>query len=566
MDEKEKNQGKILLMLLPFWTPLLPPMGISCLKSHLQAHGYPVKAVDASAHPDFKQLYEDYFNVLRKAVPEKKQGNFYSIGHDVLRNHMTAFMKNNDKNRYMELLKLLVYNTFYEEISSEELHRLHEIMGRFYTRLEEYLLGLLEGEKPAVLGLSVNSGTLSASMFAAKFTRERFPRIKIVMGGGVFADQLDAGSPNFKSFLEETSGYIDNIIIGEGETLFVKLLKGELPDSQKVFTLNDIDWEILDLDKAGTPDFSDFDLSAYPNLGAYTSRSCPFQCSFCSETVQWGKYRRKTARRIVEELTGQYKTYGHQLFFMTDSLLNPVITDLAGEFIRSDTSIYWDACIRADKNVCDTRNTLLWRKGGFYRARLGLESGSPRILDKMGKKITPGQIKEALKSLAYAGIKTSTLWVIGHPGETEEDFRQTLDLVEEMKDYIYDVEGTPFWYHLTGQSNSEEWLGEKSVLLYPEWAGDMLVTRTWIIDCEPGREEIYRRMHRFMAMLKRLGIPNPYSMLEIYEADQRWKKLHKNAVPAQAEFARAGYIDENKKIKELNFIASEIQENGDFGF
>ena len=67
----------ILLLLLPYWTPLIPPMGISCLKSHLQKNGYEVKTVDFSVHSDFKQLYENYFDILRDVVPEKNRGNFF---------------------------------------------------------------------------------------------------------------------------------------------------------------------------------------------------------------------------------------------------------------------------------------------------------------------------------------------------------------------------------------------------------------------------------------------------------------------------------------------------------
>ena len=387
LNKQELNREKVLLVLLPFWTPLIPPLGIACLKSYLQLHHWEVKAVDLSVDTVLGQFYEEYFNTLRKSIPEQKRGNFYSIGHDVLRNHMMAYLNYTDKTKYLELLKILVRETFYEELD-DILSQLDQIIAGFYIQLQEFFINLLEREKPSVLGLSVYSGSLPASMFAAKLTREKYPHVKIVMGGGVFADQLAIGTPNFDLFLEKTGDYVDKMIIGEGEILFLKYVRGELPESQKVFTLNDINWEILDLNEADVPDFSDFNRADYPLLGAYTSRSCPFQCSFCSETIQWGKYRKKSPGKIIAELTDQYRKYNCQLFFMSDSLLNPVITDLAGEFVKSDTSIYWDGCIRADERACDTATTLLWRKGGFYRARLGLESGSPRVLDIMNKKIT----------------------------------------------------------------------------------------------------------------------------------------------------------------------------------
>jgi radical SAM superfamily enzyme YgiQ (UPF0313 family) len=113
------------------------------------------------------------------------------------------------------------------------------------------------------------------------------------------------------------------------------------------------------------------------------------------------------------------------LFLLTDSTLNPIAAELSKEISKSGVSIYWDGFLRADRHVCNPENTLSWRQGGFYRAMLGLESGSQRVLDLMAKRITVQQSEAALASLAYAGIKTTTFWLFGYPGETEQDFRMT---------------------------------------------------------------------------------------------------------------------------------------------
>ena len=563
-----KNE-KILLALLPFWSPLIPPLGIACLKRFLQGYGYDVKTVDANTENRFVDLGRNYFNALKEYVPGNKRGNFMNIANDVLQNHLTAHLNYAEEREYIELVKVLVYQTFFTPVDDRQVSRLNRIVESFYNALSCYFLRLLEEEKPSVLGLSVYSGTLPASLFAFRLAKQKYPGIKTLMGGGIFAESLAPGSPNLEFFLEQTP-YIDSLIIGEGEILFLKLLRGQLPEKQRVYDLNDIQGEILEPASAGVPDFSDLDVRFYPNLSSYASRSCPFQCGFCSEALQWGRFRKKGSKQIAAELIQLYRQHGSQLFLMGDSLLNPVITGVAEEFIESGTAIYWDGYLRADKAACDTRNTLRWRRGGFYRARLGVESGSPKVLQLMGKKITVQQIKDAVYSLAYAGIKTTTCWVIGYPGETEEDFQQTLSLVEELKGDIYEADCNPFTYYLTGQTNSEKWAGEhKPMLLYPESAKDMLMVQTWVMNCEPQREEIYRRLSRFTALCKRLGIPNPYTLNEIYRADERWQKLHKNAVPSLIEFNNGNnYIDECKYVKELVFVPNELEteKDEDFGF
>lgn len=567
MIEIQPLSRRILLMLLPFWDPQVPPLGISCLKSVAHNAGFYVKTVDANIEEKFREIQDNYYGLLIQYVPLEWRGHLRNVGPEVLRNHMTAYLHYTDESKYIELIKNVVLKTFSTRLTDEQVYKMNLLIHEFYKRLERYILDWLDKEKPSVLGLSVYSGTLAASLFTFKLARQKIPGILTVMGGGIFSGELAVGSPNFKFFLEKTP-YIDKIIVGEGESLFLRLLKGELPASQRIFTIADQGGNEIDFSQVGTPDFYDFDLRYYPHLAAFTSRSCPFQCSFCVETVYWGKYRKKSGLQVASELKELHRRHGAQLFVLCDSLLNPVINDLAQECIAADLSLYWDGYLRADPLVCCKENSMLWRRGGFYRARMGLESGSERMLEIMGKKITVGQVKQAVFSLAHAGIKTTTLWVIGHPGETERDFQETLDLIEEMRDDIYEADCNPFWYFITGQVNSSGWAKNyKSISLYPEYAKDMLILQTWILDCDPPREEIYRRVNRFAAHLKKLEIPNPYTLEDFYKADERWKKLHKNAVPSMLELNdQDTFINENKSIKTICLADNPLKAEEDFIF
>ncbi|MGD2091007.1 MAG: radical SAM protein [Candidatus Aminicenantes bacterium] len=563
---RQPGQEKILLVVLPYWTPAIPPAGISCLKSFLQQHKYRVKCVDANVEPPLREIYDKYFNTLKSFIPQEKQSIFDNIGKEVWQNHMMVHLNYVNEKRYVELVKTLVYETFYWKIYDHQVYRLNRIVAENYVLLEKYIDDLLEKEKPTLLGISVFIGTTAASLFAFQRAKKKYPHLLTVMGGAIFSGPLAPGSPNLEYFLEKTRNYIDKIIIGEGEILFLKLLQGKLPPQQRVFTLTDIGGKVLDLSTVKVMEMSDFNLPYYPYLASYASRSCPYQCKFCSESILWGIYRRKSARQVVDELNQLYRRHGYQLFVMTDVLMNPMVTELAETFIESDLSIYWDTHFRVDKQSGHPEKTMLWRRGGLYRVELGVESGSQSILDAMGKKITVEQIKNALSALAYAGIKTTTYWIIGYPGETEQDFQLTLDLVEEIKDDIYEAELNPFWYVPGGQVNADAW-AKQGKPLYPETAKDLLIVQQWILTGEPTREERYDRANRFTAHCRQLGIPNPYSLNEIYIADKRWKRLHENSVPALMEFKQKGvYIDENKRLKTINTVSDSLQHDGDWGF
>jgi radical SAM superfamily enzyme YgiQ (UPF0313 family) len=559
--------GKILLAAPPFWSPLIPSQGPAVLKGFLRKYGYNVKTADLAVDNEFLEFYRKYFDTLREFIPPQRRGNFYNIGHDVLRNHMMAYTNYKDENSYFELVEELVYQTYFLRIEQSHVLKLNRVVESLFARLKDYFLNLLKEVKPSVLGLTVNSGNFPAAHFLFKLTREFYPSIMTVMGGCIFFNHLAAGNPDLDYFLEKTKAYIDKLIIGKGEILFLKLLRGELPESQRVFTQADVNEEEVKKYIPELPDLTDYNLDQYFYLAASGSSSCPFHCSFCNTRTFFGEYRKKDAVKTVQEMIRLHEKYGHRLFFMTDALLNPVITGITKELIKSDVSLYMDGYFIVDKQTADPENTFLWRQGGFYRARLGVESGSQKILDLIGKPTTPEMIKNAVSSLASAGIKTTTYWVIGHPGETEEDFRQTLALLEELKNDIWQAECNPFTYFYVGQVEAGEW-AKKRELLYPAETRDMLISQTWVLNLEPFRKEIYDRVIRFVTRCDQLGIPNPYSLNEIYKADERWKKLHRNAVPSIIELMNnEADPSERKKVEKLVTVQPrKKEEEGDFAF
>lgn len=555
----------VLLVLPPFWPPQIPPVGIVALKSHLEPLGHRVRVADANVEDRFRDIYTRYFTLIQSFVPLERQGNLYGVGTDVLKNHFMAHLNHHDPAAYRELLRIIVAQTYYTEPGPAQIEALIDLATEYFRRWDAYVLELIEQTRPQVFGVSVFSGTAPSALRAFRLAREKHPGMLQVMGGGIFADHLAADSPNLEIFLERTRDCIDKLIIGEGEILFAKLLAGELDPDQRVYDARDIDGQLLDLGQAALLDFSQIDLTHYPYSSGYTSRSCPFQCAFCSETVLWGRYRRKAPAQAAGEFQRLYQRDGTQLFSFSDSLMNPIVDQLSQELIAAPRAVYWDACLRADPEASDPDKALLWRRAGFYKAWLGLESGSQHVLDLMNKRINPRQIQAVLANLAGVGIKTATLWLIGHPGETEADFQATLDLIELCQDDIYDAEGTPFWYFPKGQSKSGHWGQGQERLLYPEWASEMLLLRTWVLEGEPNRDVTYERQNRFMAHLRRLGIPNPYNLLEMHQADQRWRRLHLNAVPALVDFDPTVYLDECRGVAALSPIAP-VSEAGDFGF
>ena len=103
---------------------------------------------------------------------------------------------------------------------------------------------------------------------------------------------------------------------------------------------------------------------------------------------------------------------------------------------------------------------------GFY---LGVESGSQRMLDLMRKDITVDQIRDAFRWCRDAGIKTIASTIIAVPGETEEDLRQTNELLEEIKPTLVwrnVFTGIPYsdLYHAAVTERSYEYIDDRGIL------------------------------------------------------------------------------------------------------
>lgn len=561
-----ENNKLIYLLILPYWDPMIPPMGISSLKSYLQDKGYNVKTEDLIVKNESLEFYDSYFEALRRIVPPDKQGNFFNIGHDVLQNHMMASQNYTDEEQYVNLVKILIFQHFYVDGNTEEIKRLNRIVEEFFKMLRNYLTEQYHKYLPAVVGVTAYKCTLPASLFALKLAKEIIPNVKTIMGGGTFNESHAPDSPSFETLLELSKDYLDKIMLGPGEFLLEAYLQDKLPNDKRVYTKEDIGDKIPSFEILKIPDFSDLDLMKYPCLSATASVSCVYECSFCTAKKVTGQYRTKLTAQLVDEMSEMSNLCGHQLFFMTDSLINPVITDISNEMIRRKRSLYYDAYFKVDDASALIQNTLLWRKGGLYRVRLGTESGSQTILDKMAKKITTSQIKSTLSALAYAGVKTTTYWVIGHPGETEEDFQKTLDLIAEMKDDIFQAECNYFLYHYSQQASNDEWAPHR-MPLYPDWADKMLANKYWTLNLAPLREETFKRVHRFESHCRQLGIPNPYTYKEHIEADKRWRLLHKNAVPPLLSFLKRDmYIDENLSIELKDLVKANKFNIDEFAF
>ena len=72
-------------------------------------------------------------------------------------------------------------------------------------------------------------------------------------------------------------------------------------------------------------------------------------------------------------------------------------------------------------------------KAGFAGVSMGMESGSRRILDYLGRGVSPGRIEQGFAMARSAGLLTLGSVMLGTPGETPEDIEATVNLAGRIK-------------------------------------------------------------------------------------------------------------------------------------
>ena len=186
---------------------------------------------------------------------------------------------------------------------------------------------------------------------------------------------------------------------------------------------------------------------------------CDKFCTYCIVPYTRGKQRSRKSEDIIEEVRELYNN-GYQEVTLLGQNVNAYgkdfdypydFADLLAEVsqtgiarIRFVTSHPWDFTDKMIDVISTCSNIMPY-------IHLPIQSGSDRILKLMGRKYTIDEYLEIVKKLRekVPGVSISTDIIVGFPGETEEDFQMTLDIVNKVKyDLAYTFifsprEGTP---------------------------------------------------------------------------------------------------------------------------
>lgn len=325
---------------------------------------------------------------------------------------------------------------------------------------------------PDVLFIGHGGSTSAHPTVAAicRAVKQVLPSLRIVYGGvypTYHAAEVLSAHPE-----------IDFIVRGEGEATAVRLLDALLSGAplrdvpgiayreRGVPALTAPAPVISNLDecRVGWELIEDWDRYQYWGVGRAAvfqfSRGCPHPCSYCGQRGFWTKWRSRDPQRAAAEIARLHRTYGVRFVDLADE--NPTTSKqrwraFLEALIAENVPVKLIGTIRATDIVRDADILHLYKKAGFARILLGVETTDALTLERLRKGSAPPTDMQAIRLLREHDILSQAAYVVGFEEETDRDYWRGLrqlvaydpDQINAM--YVTPHRWTPFFRESAGR-------------------------------------------------------------------------------------------------------------------
>ena len=309
-----------------------------------------------------------------------------------------------------------------------------------WDEFDEKVRGFIDCDEQVLFGITV----LTVNYGIVKQTVERLrsvaPDYPIVAGG-----------PHVTLLTEEIEkeNIFDYIVKAEGELMMLDLVKqidsGTAPDHGTIKGVpceNLDDLPFLDRELFAFEEQPVNNLLPKPFMTLVAGRGCLYHCTFCqpAERLMFGSVRNRTPANVIEEIKYLIETHGLKSTMFQDDCLTQErdwIFEFCDLLDENNIDLKWACQARADI-ICDNEDMIeRMSKSGCIVLSIGFESGNDRVLKFLGKHTTRAQNLGAAEICHKYDIKIICNYMLGMPGETEEEVWDTVSMVKQIKPYVY---------------------------------------------------------------------------------------------------------------------------------
>ena len=214
-----------------------------------------------------------------------------------------------------------------------------------------------------------------------------------------------------------------------------------------------------DLKDFGTLDFSLLELQKYaqPYLGCkkmvylYSAKGCPGNCAFCCNTTYHNRcYRARPIEYVIEEMKTLSERYGVDGVYFSDELWctgRDRLQAFCEAIKESGVRMHFGVQMRV--GMFTEEDYRLLYESGCRWVIFGIETGNPEMQKRIHKNLSPEQVREAFEMTQRIGLISIGSVIIGSPGETEAQLKDTVRMMNSAKASLWPV------YHFTPLPGTE---------------------------------------------------------------------------------------------------------------
>lgn len=295
---------------------------------------------------------------------------------------------------------------------------------------------------PEVVGITMHTGTFKSSRNVARIAKELDGDTLVVVGGT---------HPTLDPEGTLRCGDFDRVVRGEGEITMLELVEGVAEKDVLGLSYRNQGGEIVH--NPDRPFIQDLDCLPFPSRDAFlrpeehdlgyiiTGRGCPFACTYCASPAKWKRtVRYRSVGNVIAEIKDVLNRFAPPTFYFVDDTLTidkRRTKALCRRIIEEKLDIKWRCDTRADR--LDRELVSLMKDAGCIRVKIGVESGSERVLQAIRKGVTKQQIREAAALVKEFEIPLTVYLMVGFPTETSEDVRETIEFAKELDAEYYSL-------------------------------------------------------------------------------------------------------------------------------
>lgn len=166
-----------------------------------------------------------------------------------------------------------------------------------------------------------------------------------------------------------------------------------------------------------------------------TSRGCPYNCYFCAN-LNNGSVRFRTKEDMdleIQYLRHRYPAVGGLIIMDETATISKKHVKNWTQ-VMMDNSMQYVLSTRGDAIDCEIVSYLA--TSGCKEIKFGLESGSPKLLRAMNKKLNLEKFEETIYLTKKFGINNKVFLMHGFPGENKETTHETIMFLNKNKKFI----------------------------------------------------------------------------------------------------------------------------------